>query len=130
MDALFGAYKVRFSNWYGWSYRQPDMADHYIHHAHLMDHWRESLGEGLIEVDYETLVTDPEPEIRRILAACGLAFEPACLEPHNTRGPVRTASIVQVREPITTARVGAWRRYERQLGPLHAALAAAGIDPG
>ena len=130
MDALFGAYKVRFRDWYGWSCRQRDMAAHYIHHARLMDHWRESLGEGLIEVDYETLVADPEPEIRRILAACGLAFEPACLEPHNTRGPVRTASIVQVREPITTARVGAWRRYERQLRPLRTALAAAGIDPG
>ncbi|HEX3700588.1 MAG TPA: sulfotransferase [Phenylobacterium sp.] len=127
MDALFGAYKVRFSNWYGWSYRQADLAAHHGHHAGLMDHWRAGLAGDLIEVDYEALVADPESVIRRLLEACGLAFEPACLEPHNTEGSVRTASITQVREPITRARVGGWRRYERQLQPLRQALQAAGI---
>jgi tetratricopeptide (TPR) repeat protein len=127
MDALFGAYKVRFSNWYGWAYRQADLAAHYLRHEELMAHWREGLGEALIEVDYEALVADPEPQIRRVLAACGLAFEPACLEPHRTVGTVRTASITQVRQPMTTARVGGWRRYERQLAPLRAALQAAGV---
>jgi hypothetical protein len=41
---------------------------------------------------------------------------------------VRTASITQVREPITKARVGAWRRYGHQLQPLRAALEAAGAE--
>jgi hypothetical protein len=79
-------------------------------------------------VDYETLVQTPEAEVRRMLAALGLAFEAACLEPHKTVGPVRTASMVQVREPISTARVGSWRRYAGQLEPLRAALQAQGID--
>ncbi|MDB5419331.1 MAG: hypothetical protein JWP50_2750 [Phenylobacterium sp.] len=127
MDALFGAYKVRFAGWYGWAYRQADMAAHFVNHQRLMDHWRAGLGPSLIELDYEALVQDPEPEIRRILAALGLAFEPACLEPHKTAGPVRTASMVQVREPISAARVGGWRRYESQLEPLRAALQAQGI---
>jgi tetratricopeptide (TPR) repeat protein len=130
MDGLFGAYKVRFANWYGWAYRQDELATHYLHHAGLMAHWREGLGDRLIEADYEELVADPEPVVRRLLAALGLAFEPACLEPHRTAGPVRTASITQVRQPITTARVGSWRRYEAQLEPLRAALEAAGIETG
>jgi tetratricopeptide (TPR) repeat protein len=130
MDALFGAYKVRFGHWYGWSYRQQDLATHYIEHEKLTAHWREGLGDGLVEVDYEQLVADPEPQIRRVLAACGLAFEPACLRPQDTQGAVRTASMAQVREPITTARIGGWRRYERQLEPLRAALQAAGLDAG
>lgn len=128
MDALWGAYKVRFSNWYGWAYRQDELAAHYLRHAELMAHWRQGLGEGLIEVDYEDLVADPEPVVRRLLDDLDLAFEPACLAPHRTEGPVRTASITQVREPITKARVGAWRRYERQLQPLRAALQAAGVE--
>lgn len=127
MDALFGAYKVRFSNWYGWAYRQADLAAHYLHHERLMAHWARGLGERLIQVDYEDLVDDPEPHIRRVLAACGLDFEPACLEPHRTEGPVRTASITQVRQPISRARVGAWRRYEPQLQPLRRALQAGGV---
>lgn len=128
MDSLFGAYKVRFSNWYGWSNRQSDLVSHYVQHERLMAHWRAALGGALIEVDYEALVQEPEPQIRRLLAACGLAFEPACLEPHNTAGAVRTASMVQVRQPITTARIGAWRRYERQLQPLRTGLEAAGVS--
>jgi tetratricopeptide (TPR) repeat protein len=127
MDALWGAYKVRFSNWYGWAYRQDELAAHYLRHAELMAHWKEGLGERLIEVDYERLVEEPEPTVRDLLAALELPFEPACLTPHRTEGPVRTASITQVREPITKARVGAWRRYERQLQPLRAALEAAGV---
>lgn len=127
MDALFGAYKVRFSNWYGWAYRQADLAAHYLHHAALMDHWRTGLGERFIELDYEDLAAEPESTIRRVLDACNLPFETACLEPHKTAGPVRTASIVQVREPITTSRIAGWRRYERQLEPLRCALEAAGV---
>ncbi|MFC3071000.1 tetratricopeptide repeat-containing sulfotransferase family protein [Phenylobacterium soli] len=130
MDSLFGAYKIRFASWYGWSYRQEDLAAHYLTHERLMAHWAETLGDALIEVSYETLVANPEAEIRRILAACGLAFEPACLEPHKTPGAVRTASITQVREPISAARVGGWRRYEAQLEPLRRALAAAGVEVG
>lgn len=128
MDNLFGAYKVRFSNWYGWAYRQADLAAHYVEHRRLMAHWREALGEDLLEIEYEALVTAPEAEVRRILDACGLAFEPACAEPHKTKGPVRTASMTQVREPISAARVGGWRRYERQLAPLQRALEAAGVE--
>ena len=128
MDVLFGAYKVRFAGWYGWAYRQTEMAAHYVNHQRLMDHWRAGLGASLIEVDYEALVQAPEPEVRRMLAALGLAFEAACLEPHKTVGPVRTASMVQVREPISTARIGGWRRYAGQLEPLRTALQAQGID--
>ncbi|MBA3811462.1 MAG: sulfotransferase [Caulobacteraceae bacterium] len=127
MDALFSAYRVRFSGQYGWSYRQAEMAAHYANHVRLMDHWRACLGEGLIEVVYEDLVADPEPQIRRLLDACGLAFEPACLRPHETPGAVLTASITQVRSPITAAGVGGWRRYAARLEPLRAALEAMGV---
>lgn len=130
MDALFGAYKVRFSNWYGWSYRQADLAAHYVAHDRLMDHWREALGESLIQVSYEAMVSAPEAETRRLLSACGLDFEPTCLEPHKTQGPVRTASMTQVREPISTSRVGGWRRYARELEPLRHALEVAGVAGG
>lgn len=127
MDALFSAYRVRFSGQYGWSYRQPEMAAHYINHLRLMGHWRACLGEGLIEVVYEDLVANPEPVIRRLLDACGLAFEPACLAPHETPGAVLTASITQVRSPISAAGVGGWRRYATQLEPLRARLESLGV---
>ena len=53
----------------------------------LMAHWRKVLPpDRLVEVDYEALVSDPGPQARRLISACGLAWNDACLEPHrNTR---------------------------------------------
>lgn len=127
MDTLYSAYRVQFSGLYGWSYRQEDLADHYANHQRLMAHWRACLGDGLVDVRYEDLVADPEPQIRRLLEACGLPFEEACVRPHETAGAVRTASIVQVRRPISASSIGGWRRYERELEPLRARLEALGF---
>ena len=55
------------------------------------------------EVDYEETVADLEGVARRLLAACGLDWEPACLDFHRNERPIRTASVTQVRQPIYTA---------------------------
>ena len=130
MDTLFSVYRVLFSGPFRWSYRMEDMAVHYANHVRLMDHWRASLGEGLIEVRYEALVRDPEPHIARLLEACGLEPEDACFRPQEAPGAVRTASISQVRRPISDSSVGGWRRYARQLEPLRSALEHLGVLEG
>ncbi len=127
MDTLFGCYRIEFSGLYRWANALDALADHYEQHQRLMAHWRSCLGDGLIEVAYEALVTDPEPQIRRMLEACGLGFEPACLSPEQAQGAVRTASIAQVREPISARGLGGWRRYASQLEPLRADLEARGL---
>jgi len=126
MDTLFSCFRIEFGGLYGWTSRMEDLAAHYGQHQRLMAHWRATLGDGLIEVVYEDLVSDPEPQIRKLLAACGLAFEPGCLTPEQAEGAVRTASIVQVREPISAKGIGAWRRYGAELEPLRERLEAMG----
>jgi hypothetical protein len=122
MDALFGAYKVSFTDAFGWAYRFEDMAAHYGVYRRLTDHWRTIMGDRFIEVDYEALVSDPETVTRHMLAACGLEFDPACLKPHLSTGSVSTPSAGQVRQPMTTAKIGSWRRYAAELEPLRALL--------
>jgi hypothetical protein len=70
---------------------------------------------------YEALIADPETELRRLLAALGLAFSPACLDYARSTRSVRTASAAQVREPLraNTARAP---RYGALLDPLRAEL--------
>ncbi len=128
MDALFGSYKLLFTGAYGWSYGQDELADHYGHFRDLMTHWKQVLGDGLIEVSLEAVIRDPDTEIRRLLDACGLPFEEACLRPHEARGAVSTASAVQVRKPINAEGVGGWKKYESQLAPLHRRLQEMGFD--
>ncbi|HTV64013.1 MAG TPA: sulfotransferase [Bryocella sp.] len=87
----------------------------------LMDHWRSVLpADRFIEVDYEELTREPEPMIRRIITACGLAWHDACLHPECNPRRVNTPSKWQARQPIYRNSVGRWRRYEPWLGPLRA----------
>jgi hypothetical protein len=90
-----------------------------------MDHWDEVLPGQVLHVGYEALVRDPETQIRRLLAHCGLGFESACLAFHETRRSVRTASAEQVRQPLYASGVGYWRHFEAQLEPLRQALGPA-----
>jgi tetratricopeptide (TPR) repeat protein len=87
----------------------------------LIDHWRRVLpADRFIEVDYEDLTGAPEPVIRRIIAACGLAWHDACLRPESNPRAVNTPSKWQARQPIYRTSVARWRRYEPWLGPLRA----------
>ena len=87
----------------------------------LCSHWRRVLPPTrFIEIDYEALVTHPEPAIRRIVAACGLEWDEGCLSPHRNTRLVKTASKWQARQPIYRDAIARWRRYEPWLGALSA----------
>ena len=84
--------------------------------------WRQQRPEAFLEVRYEDLVRDPEPEIRRMLDYCGLDWDPACLAPEKNTNMVKTLSAEQVRAPISPKAVGGWRAYAKELAPLIDAL--------
>jgi tetratricopeptide (TPR) repeat protein len=92
---------------------KDDLVFYWRQYARLMEHWRSALpADRFVEVDYEALVAEPEPAARRLVAACGLDWDPACLEPERNTRIVRTASKWQARQPIAAGSVGRWRRYE------------------
>ncbi len=105
-----------------WTSDQGHMVSRFHQYQRLMEHWRKVLPVPLLEVDYEETVADPEGVARKLVAWCGLAWEPGCLEFHRTRRPVRTASAVQVRQPVFRTSVGRWKHYEQALAPLFARL--------
>jgi len=99
----------------------PELVAYFRSYQRLTDHWRNVLPpDRFIEVHYEDLTLAPEPEIRRIIAACGLAWNDACLRPERNPRAVKTPSKWQTRQPIYRNSVARWRRYEPWLGPLHA----------
>ncbi len=99
------------------------LVEYFRSYERLTRHWRRVLPQSrYLEVDYESLTRDPEPVIRRIVAACGLPWSDACLSPHLNSGVVRTPSKWQARQRINQDSVQRWRRYEPWLGPLRALL--------
>jgi tetratricopeptide (TPR) repeat protein len=98
-----------------------ELVAYFRSYQRLIDHWRSVLpADRFVEVDYEDLTRAPEPAIRRIIAACGLAWHNACLRPECNPRAVKTPSKWQTRQPIYRNSVGRWRRYEPWLGPLRA----------
>jgi hypothetical protein len=59
---------------------------------------------------------------------CGLGWDDACLAFYRTPRPVRTASAVQVRQPIYNNSIGRWRLYEKQLTPFLRAFSGDELD--
>ncbi len=96
-----------------------ELVEYFRCYRRLTDHWRRVLpADRFIEVDYAELTRAPEPVIRRIIAACGLAWDDACLRPESNPRAVKTPSKWQTRQPIYRTSVARWRRYEPWLGPL------------
>ncbi len=87
-----------------------------------MDHWREVLPVPVLEISYEETVVGLEGVARTIVAWCGMEWEPGCLEFHRGKRAVRTASAVQVRQPLYATLVGRWKHYEQSLAALLSAL--------
>jgi tetratricopeptide (TPR) repeat protein len=125
MACCFSGFKQLFASGQNFSYSLEEIGRYYRDYVDFMTHWDTALPGRVLRVDYETVVTNTEVEVRRLLDYCGLEFEPACLEFHRTDRAVRTASSEQVRQPIYRGAVDQWRNYERHLGPLAAALGPA-----
>jgi tetratricopeptide (TPR) repeat protein len=93
----------------------------YREHERIMRHWHDA-GLSIHTVDYDALVADPEPHIRALVAFLGLDWHEGCLTPQEVKRGVATASVWQVRQPISKGSVGKWKRFARQLEPFTRAL--------
>jgi len=94
----------------------------------MMEHWDVVLPGQVLRVQYENVVEDLEPEVRRILEFCGLPFEDACVHFHENKRAVRTASSEQVRQPIYRDSVQTWRRFGSNLESLRDILSPVMTD--
>ena len=122
MAACFSAFKQHFARGQNFSYALEDLGRYYRDYVGLLDHFDEVLPGRIHRVVYESLVEEPEAEVRQLLDYCRLGFEPACLTFYENDRAVRTASSEQVRKPIFREGLDQWRRYEAWLDPLKASL--------
>ncbi len=123
MDTCLSNYTKLFSKSLYQTYDLEELGRYYNGYSETMAHWREVLpADAFYEVQYEELVSDIENQVRALLDYCDLPWEDACLDFHNTKRNVRTASVTQVRKPVYTSSVAKWKRYEKHLSPLKGVL--------
>jgi hypothetical protein len=122
MGCCFSGFKQLFATGQEFTYGLAEIGQYYRDYVELMDHWDQVLPGKVLRVQYEDVVTDTETQVRRLLAFCGLSFEPQCLTFFETERSVRTPSSEQVRQPIYRSGLEQWRHFEPWLGPLKEAL--------
>ena len=125
MDACFAMFKQSF---FKFAYSLDDLGRYYVAQDSLRKHWQSVLGDRLVEVEYESLVSRQESSTREMLNKLGLHFEPACLEFEKNPASSATASTLQVREKIHTRSLNKWKHFSKELAPLRQLLQQAGIN--
>jgi len=118
LDACLSCYRQLFAKGQNFTYDLTDIGEYYLQYQRMMDHWAAALPGRVLTVQYEEVVSNFEPQVRRLLAFCGLPFEEACLRFYESERPVRTPSAEQVRQPIYDRSVGHYRHYEAKLEEL------------
>jgi tetratricopeptide (TPR) repeat protein len=122
MASCFSGYTQLFARGQAFTYGLSNIGHYYRDYIEIMDHWDEVLPGKVLLMQYEDVVADVETQVRRMLDYCGLPFEQSCLQFHETRRAVRTASSEQVRQPIYSGALEHWRNYESHLDELKEAL--------
>jgi hypothetical protein len=123
VDTCLSCYSKLFGAEQSFSYDQTEVGLFHRDYQKLTAHWREVLpATHFLDVDYEAVVEDVAAQARRMLEFLGLDWDPACVDFHKTKRPIKTASVNQVRRPVYRSSAGRWKRHAAQLGPLLAAL--------
>jgi tetratricopeptide (TPR) repeat protein len=119
VDICLSCFSILFTADQPFTYDLGELGRYYRAYHSLMEHWHRVLPEGvMLDVHYEELVADFEPQARRIIAHCGLEWDEACLAYAETARPVKTASAAQIRQPIYRSSIGRWRPDADVLNPL------------
>ena len=116
-DSCISAYGSLFTSFHDYCYGMEDVAKFYNIFKETIAHWEKVLPGKVHQQRYETLIAQPEEEVRKILDFCGLPFDERCLAFDKNERRVRTASAQQVREKLHSRSVERWRNYGRHIDP-------------
>jgi tetratricopeptide (TPR) repeat protein len=121
LETCLSVYRQEFSRLLTFAHRLSDIGHYYGRYRRLMAHWEHCLPGRVTTMRYETFVRDYASSAQALVTACGLDWEPQCLEFQRSPRPITTLSAAQARGPVATA-TGRAQRYRPYLGELTGVL--------
>lgn len=119
LDTCLSCYTKLFTEGQLYSYDLIELGQYYQCYEQIMAHWRQILpAHAWLDIEYESIVNYLEDEVKALITFCDLPWDPACLTFYQSKRQVRTASFLQIRQPVYKTSVERWRRYEQELSPL------------
>ncbi len=115
MDNCFSLYRQFFNAPHFFFYDQVLISEYYKMHEDLMHFWVNDCNVEMYQLNHEELVNNPKQIVSDLLKYCNLEWEESCMKFYDNQRSVRTASAVQVREPINRKSIQSWKKYEKEL---------------
>ncbi len=122
VDTCFSCFRQTFKDRNELTYDLHAVGRQYVLYREMIAHWDRVLPGRVHHIQHESLLADPETEIRKFVELCGLEWDDACLRFYESARPVRTASSSQVRRPLFKSSIARWKPYEKHLAPLFEGL--------
>jgi hypothetical protein len=117
LDNILSIYRANFNKGNEYSSSLVDCAKVYLNQAEIMAEYKKKFKSKIYQLNYDSLVIEPNQEIRSLISWLGWRWNDKYLSPHLNLRSVSTASSVQVRSPINSKSVGGWRNYKEMLEP-------------
>jgi len=118
LDTCLSCFFQNFTKGQNYTFNLKTLAGFYRDYQRFMSHWRTLYGHRIYDVSYENLLEDQRGETQKLLSYCGLDYEASCLHFYELKRDVKTASFMQVRQPIYHSSVGRWKNYKKELRVL------------
>ena len=117
LDNILSIYRAHFTRGNQYSSSLMDCAKVYLNQDMIMNTYKSRYRSQIYDLNYESLVSNPEKEIRSLIIWLCWDWSDAYLSPHLNQRSVFTASNIQVRSPINSKSIGGWRNYKDMLKP-------------
>ena len=118
IDTCLSIFFLKFLGHHPYAYNLSELGQYYSFYQDMINNWEKNLGNELFTINYEDLVTELEPNVRKILAYCDLEFENDCLEFYKNNRSVSTASSLQVKQKIYNSSINRGRNYLEKIVEL------------
>jgi len=130
VEVAFSIYRRNFSRMWPYAHDLDDLAHVYAQQSRLGAHWARTDPDWVTPLQFEDLVGDFETQLRKVVARCGLAWDPNCLTYYDApERAVMTFSAVQVRKPPSADHLDSTSPYADFLLPFEQALSAFPVSP-
>lgn len=122
IDVCLSIYFHNFNINHPYSDKLENIADYYIHYHKLMEHWRAVYGDRIMDIQYESLISEPEAKVKSLLDYVDLEWDDNCLRFYDNSRNVNTPSYSQVRQPLYTSSMNRWKNYALHVNALQESL--------
>ena len=118
LDTCLSNYFQFFHGNLGYVYDLKEIGQYYQLQEKMMDFWKSCYTDSIFTIDYQQLVDQPETNLTALFEFIGIEWSQAYLKFYESKRPVRTLSVEQVRSPIYKGSVARWKHYQPWIGEL------------